>query len=58
LNQAYGRVRIIAATLTIFVMLQVADLAMEEGRRARDGACLAKGRAGGGARAEPSPAPV
>ncbi|EDQ86472.1 uncharacterized protein MONBRDRAFT_28118 [Monosiga brevicollis MX1] len=37
LNQAYGRFRIIAATLTIFLMLKIANMAMVLGRQARDG---------------------
>eukprot|EP00045_Choanoeca_perplexa_P004292 m.37305 g.37305 ORF g.37305 m.37305 type:complete len:221 (-) comp12491_c0_seq1:1194-1856(-) len=37
LNGAYGRLRVIAATCTVFLMLAIAEEAMAAGRRARDG---------------------
>jgi hypothetical protein len=37
INGAFGRLRVIAATFTVFLMLAIAEEAMAAGRRARDG---------------------
>ena len=37
LNGAFGRLRVIAATGTVFLMLAIAEEAIAAGRRARDG---------------------